>query len=240
VTSPRLPPRPLQCGEGFLGKIFAYNSLLHIGEGPGMRSESYDIHIMSGEQQVKYILLRIPAFILVLCSVAWFARTLQWDSFITFLGAIGAYLGTEYALYKKGPSQDNEHDIALFEEFQKALPFEDSIRFLQQTDMAGSFRSSDVEHIRQFHATWDNADYEFKDRVIEKARMRVYRAIDDFINYSAENILRHHNFLLRVPKEWKEEKPDKYNKVVDTLNDMADEIVDSHQELIRIVKKKLF
>ena len=51
---------------------------------------------------------------------------------------------------------------------------------------------------------------------------------------------RSENLNIRVPKEWRKNKQDKYNNIVDTLNNMADEIVDSHQNLIRIAKQKLF
>jgi hypothetical protein len=92
------------------------------------------------------------------------------------LATLGPYLVAALALlesvwhhYWTGP-QMRRQDAALFDEFERDLPYQPDIAFLASTGVRQRFDRGHLLHLRAFDRIWVDAAHEFLDRGLERAR----------------------------------------------------------------------
>ena len=139
------------------------------------------------------------------------------------------------------PYNREGHDHRLFRLFLLKLPSQGSIRFINVVNMAGgSFRGTDLDHLWEFRHEWTDADHEFLDKDLEFLRKALFTLVKNYTHQIARNTFPTNiTNLFTVPPEWEEEQPLRFKEVVDELHSMAEQIVFTHQALVRLGVAKL-
>lgn len=135
--------------------------------------------------------------------------------------------------------RNQEHDMKLFQKFLDTLPSNDAIQYLRDTPMEGIVDASRFRGLNKFIHEWDNAENEFMTRTIEKHKRKLMESISVFLGYFSLNTWNLRENLQQIPPEWREDQPARYKKVETELNRMADNIVKTHQQFVRLCKVKL-
>jgi hypothetical protein len=132
-------------------------------------------------------------------------------------------------------------DLRLFEEFVSTLPSNGSIRFIDEQNMAGfSWPLDRIRDLECFYEEWGDAEHEFIDNELEQIRSDLYRLVGDYLGQIATNTFPSNNSDRQtVPPEWEEKNPKRFFEVVNKLHETASAIVKSHQDLIRVGRRKL-
>lgn len=187
-------------------------------------------------------------------TVAWFlwnpnGWVLQWEPIVVFLTLAIGLLGL---LYKedsgkslpKNKNTKNAHpsDVKLFQEFIEILPSSGIIYFLKKHDFLTVFHTDDIQPLRKYLQTWDNAEHEFQDPILEKAHkelMKEAKILRDHISrycFSDE----HGRLATRVDRlKHIDEHEERFKREAAKINDAAETVVRLHQELIRHGRRRL-
>jgi hypothetical protein len=170
-------------------------------------------------------------------SLVWFARHPLWESVTSSLATLAAFVGL---LVEQKIHNDKISNRKLFEQFKEVLPSNGSVAFIDNLNMAaGSFHPTNLDDLDNFAAGWNDAEHAFLDRKLEKKRKHLLELIKEYRLLVGGNTFRTRDGEQTVPPEWEDEQPDRFNQVVKMLHDKAGEVVDAHQQLIRLARKKL-
>ncbi len=138
------------------------------------------------------------------------------------------------------PTSASVSDRDLFEDFQRTLPYEGSIGFVDRTNMAGfAFDPERLIDLERFAHEWGDAAHEFLDSDIESKRRYLHTLARSYLIYLSVNTWPTHNGRQIVPPEWEETDPDRFHEVVGRLHALAGGIVAGHQDLIRTARRRL-
>ncbi|WP_442487444.1 hypothetical protein [Halomonas litopenaei] len=132
-------------------------------------------------------------------------------------------------------------DRELFEEFKATLPSKGGISFIDEQNMAGfSWPRENLKQLEKFYHEWDDAEHEFLSNDLESLRSKLHQLIGDYLGQIAVNTFPANNpDRQTVPSEWELENPKRFFDVVNSLHETAGEIVKTHQDLIRVGRKRL-
>ena len=135
-----------------------------------------------------------------------------------------------------------EKDNLLFDKFLKELPSNGTIEILKTHSFGDSFQLEDLRQIMNFQYEWNNAEYEFINEDLEKIRKELYENICKFIyknsigSYSQRN-----GCFSTIPDncqgDWN--LPKQVVEKIEEMNMLADKVVKSHQELVRLGRRIL-
>jgi hypothetical protein len=134
-----------------------------------------------------------------------------------------------------------EADWELFGELKEALPSNGSIRFIRDFVMgSASFNMRSLDDLYNFLRDWDDVEHEFLDKELEEKRSYLFTLIDEYLSLIAINTFPTKDGSMQsVPSEWVYEQNERYMRVVNELHGKAEEIVKTHQDLIRTARYKL-
>jgi hypothetical protein len=134
-----------------------------------------------------------------------------------------------------------ETDLKLFENLKSSLPSKGSISFIGEQNMAGfSWPRERLDQLETFYHEWDDAEHEFIDNELETLRSRLHNLIGNYLGQIAVNTFPAFNPERQtVPPEWEDGNPKRFFEVVNDLHETAGEIVKTHQDLIRLGRKKI-
>lgn len=113
--------------------------------------------------------------------------------------------------------------------------------FMKEHDFGGSFLLASIEPAHELRALSTRVDKEFLDSEIQGFFMKLITAIEAFLIHVAR-----HTFpvtqtggphMNSVPKEWRYEQRDRYEKATEALNDAAD--VETFKTFVRMSRGKL-
>jgi hypothetical protein len=136
------------------------------------------------------------------------------------------------------PSPSNE-DRELFREFLECLPYEGSIRFINEANMAGfAFDRKGLKDLDQFHYTWVDAVHEFQDALVETKRKHLFALVRGYLVLIATNTWATSNGWYSVPQDWETDQPARFFEVVEQLHTLAGGIVAAHQDLVRTARQR--
>ncbi|RXJ77869.1 hypothetical protein CRV03_02545 [Arcobacter sp. F155] len=151
----------------------------------------------------------------------------------------------KYLLHKQASLEKKsiiEKDNILFNKFLKELPSNGSIEFLKTHSFGDSFQLEELRQIMDFQCEWNNAEYEFINEDLEIIRKELYENISKFIyknsmgSYSQRN-----GWFSTIPDncqgEW--DLPKQVIEKIEEMNDLANKVVESHQELVRLGRRIL-
>ena len=133
-------------------------------------------------------------------------------------------------------------DKALFEKFLETLPSDGSIAFIDEHNMAGfSFDNSRLEQLERFRYGWDDPEHEFLDLELEEKRRRLLELSKKYLGFVAFETFPVEGRSDRqgVPADWETAQPERFRTVVDTLHELAGQVVAAHADLVRTARAKL-
>lgn len=133
-----------------------------------------------------------------------------------------------------------ETDSILFQRLQEDLPSKGSISFIDEQNMAGfSWPRSELNQLEAFYSNWRDVEHEFLDKEMESLRVKLYKLIGDYLSQISVNTFAATNSERQtVPPEWEETNPKHFYEVVGKLHETAGEIVQTHQDIIRLGRQK--
>lgn len=134
-----------------------------------------------------------------------------------------------------------ETDKQVYQQLVTILPWDKSIGFIRTNNFAGfSFELSRLDDLHEFEHRCNNPAFEFIDPDLEGNRAKLLSLINTFTSTIAlETFPTHTVGWNSVPEEWEEEQSERFNRVVTTLHDTANQIVDTYSSLVKTATRKL-
>lgn len=161
---------------------------------------------------------------------------LFWDDICSDLCGDDSKVFKHYPQFKGNKDNKKEADKALYDKFIKLLPSIGVIRFLDQNNMAGfSFRDEALDPLREFYYEWGSAEHCFLNSDLENIRLKLHEKSDKYLDIISSETWTNGGepYIRYVPQEWEFEQPERFNKVVNALHELAGEIVKLHQSLVK-------
>ena len=133
-------------------------------------------------------------------------------------------------------------DKALFAKFLETLPSSGSIEFMDKFNMAGwSFDRKNLDQLATFQEDWRRPERQFLDEEVDKRRAHLHKLIGEYLKCLAFNTfpVKGNPDYSSVPEEWQEEQPERFNRTVKKLHDLAGKAVAAHKDLITTARQRL-
>lgn len=171
----------------------------------------------------------------------YFAGQPEWEPALAFFAALGLLLARD-PIRSAVNRPRSQHDRALFDRFLQSFPSNSaSARFLRDHDIGAPFRSSDLTQLDDFAETWNNAEYKFHSKELEKLRVALLKAAEEFRRKLALSVsgAGGPGFLSMGLRDW-EDRPEMLAKR-DQLNALGSAVYKAHQALVesgnRVLRK---
>lgn len=136
-----------------------------------------------------------------------------------------------------------EIDSNLLKKIKTMLYESKSIDYIRFFDFGGHFYKYDIKPLRMYYEAClnNNPEFYFSDSDLNGLKEELdYNVIQLF------RILDSNTFslevdpdLMAVPREWREERPEHFKKVVNQANHHATEIVEIYSKLVQVARKKM-
>lgn len=203
-------------------------------------------------------LLLITTILAALVPAIWcaieliYGRSLSFSSVTAFLPALAtliAYLRVE-SLAKRNEAKADPvvpavaaHDVALFEKFQKDLPFDPTIKLLREADFATDYRAEWLQPLNRFVEVWEDPNYEFVDTSLEEVRPLLYAAAQALaFDFARETVPHDANDGWRTVYPWRDrgrQRPDHVRESARVLNEAARSFVPLYEKFVRLARERL-
>ena len=184
--------------------------------------KNYQINITDGNDT-------IVGFLLVITGLVYNLITVYFDKFLISK--------QETLKQEKWLSKDK----LLFEKFLEELPSNGSIEFIKTHSFRNGFYLENLRQILNFQESWDDAEHEFIDKKLETLRKQLLENIKKFIHVNAIGSYPvKHGYFTTTPDKYRLDDLNIPKEIIDKMNkmdDLAKEVVKSHQEFIRTAKK---
>lgn len=137
------------------------------------------------------------------------------------------------------------HDLALFKEFLRVLPFEPTLRLLKEHDFGNSFERQYLNPLFDFASTWDSVEKEFLDETCELGRKSIYSAAKDLVmEISARTVPvgvgKFASVFSDNQRKLGHGRPPSVIEDAKVLNEKSSEFVREYEAFVRACKAKLF
>lgn len=129
-----------------------------------------------------------------------------------------------------------ELDRKLFDEIRKILPSSGSVDFARFHDYGGAFPKESLNDFYSFYRYRTRPEFEFLDADLEGLRSKLINDIEEFLNLIGKFAFRN-----QVQPDWLEidVQPELAIQVGKELNQLADKICQTYDDLIRLGRRKL-
>ncbi|WP_312766333.1 hypothetical protein [Epilithonimonas sp.] len=160
---------------------------------------------------------------------------------------IGSFDGVDilsltYASNYGYDEESKKLDIQLFNKIRtEFLPAEKDINWLREQSFNNGFQKEKAYTFFDFDEMLsENPNFEFLNSDLEELKRKLIQKIQIFTNDLSVNTFPENNKDFQgVPKEWRDNHPEKYLNAVQILNKDKKEVLDSYDELIRAGRKIL-
>ena len=174
----------------------------------------------------------------LLLAAAWVGRAPDFDSILTALALLSAYIFLEFK--DSGRELRLEADRKLFAEFLQALPSQTAIDFLKY--LGGTMRAfpRDALHpFDRFFHEWRDAQHTFHDAALDKKRMAFFEAVKELLLFISNETFDVGDGLQGVPNEWRATDHKRYYRVIADLDRLGAKTLEAHQDFVRTAKLQL-
>lgn len=133
-------------------------------------------------------------------------------------------------------------DSNLLKEIKDLLYDSHSIQFIQYHDFEGAFYIDKLDPLMSYHYKYNNdPEFYFLDSDLNGLKRVLDYNINEFLNVINRNTfyLQSNPDIHTVPREWREEQPERFEEVVSKANHHATEIVKTYSELVQEARKKM-
>ena len=134
-----------------------------------------------------------------------------------------------------------ETDKQVYQLLVNVLPWDGSIDFIRTNNFAGfSFELARLDDLYEFEYHCKNPAFEFIDPDLELLRANLLDLIADFtMTLVVETFPTNNVGQNEVPEEWEIEQPERFHRVVTTLHQTAERIVEVYGSLVKTATRKL-
>ena len=134
-------------------------------------------------------------------------------------------------------NETREADRRLFNTMIEQLS--EGIDFIREHDLGGSFSTAYLQKLYYFEYIKKNPNYNFLNPKIEKLKKELIQQIIAFKEITLTNTFPINGDIVRIPAEWRDEKPEFYNKIRQSIHAAADNVCKSYDKFINKGKKIL-
>lgn len=138
-------------------------------------------------------------------------------------------------------AQTLDLDRIVYKRLIELMPWNGSIRFIRERNFSGwGFSVDEHNGLYAFLDECKNPAFEFVDSDLEELRIGLIQKIASFLEivgletYPTSKVGRN-----AVPPEWEYERPKHFRKVVQTLEDIASQIGENYDSLVKMGRRKL-
>lgn len=153
-----------------------------------------------------------------------------WEDIVNIISSDLKILKKHYPQFKFHDEKLSSHDKILLDQIINLLARSNTINFLKENDIANGVPGNEIDSLSEFFHQWNTADRTFKDTDMEKLRLNLYNSCKTYIVYIGRYFFRDNDIL--SAKYLRDRNPQEYQKIIDTLHSMADDIVRSYNELV--------
>jgi hypothetical protein len=119
------------------------------------------------------------------------------------------------------------------------LPQSGTIQWLRMHNFGESFKDELLDPLLIIGNENFKSDFEFLNPKLEELKTSLIDDIENFNSVITSQTFRHGPHSQSVPKEWVYEQPERYDRVVNELNNLANSICKRYDNLIRLARKTL-
>jgi hypothetical protein len=185
--------------------------------------------------------LRLANIVALCIAVAWLARTpQQWEEPLGLAIALLVTIVVQEIRVETSTRRE-DHDAALYGEFLRTFPFEESIRFLKEHDFSAPFHWNRLDDLLRFNQTWRDARHTFLDTKLEASLERLRTACSEYRAKLLTTVFPCDaapagRDLYELSREWSKGQR---MRAVAELHRLGDEVVGAHQALVHAGKRRL-
>lgn len=131
-------------------------------------------------------------------------------------------------------------DVSLFNEICTILPWDGSVKFVREFNFAGwIYKSDEIDQLENFRYRCQDPSFEFLDIDLERLKIRLRDAIDEFISIEATETFNANTPGYRsVPEEWEFSQTERFHNVVGKLHATGKAIGDAYDALVRFGRRR--
>jgi hypothetical protein len=139
---------------------------------------------------LKEQIVKLLSLVALLVASGWNGANPSWASVVTFLTLLAAYVAAEVRQVRKLRAlRYNKVDLSLFRQFLSLFdPSSGCLQLLKCHDFGGSFKSNELDPVREFRADWHDSQHEFVDKRLEAKKQALHAAVDAFMDLLAANV----------------------------------------------------
>lgn len=132
-------------------------------------------------------------------------------------------------------------DASTLEELKEALPWDNSISFIQRHNFGSPFNRIQIQNLDDFIDFASNPEREFLDPDLESLRGNLRGACADFLEALAIKTfpVQQVPFYVGIPQEWELTGPGSRAKAAIELNQLAAKVVIAYSDLIKQARLRL-
>jgi len=179
--------------------------------------------------------LRILNLLAFLASLAWLITDPSWEPLVTFLTLLATLL---VQFFLPSDPLKIEPDRKLFNRLHDLLPSQ-RMRFISDYNFGAAFRIEWIEPLFDFAELWTGPDHEFDDKKLERKKNKLRDTVREFTAVIALNTFPEKPSIQRLPRELQRDDPKEYWKLAEKINELASQVSNDHQDLVRCAKKRL-
>lgn len=175
---------------------------------------------------------------------------------VTTVGSIFTLIKLELSTYKKIKRTYNQPDKELYKEFIELLPSDRGVIYEISPDVGilPSFEKGTLENLHDFVDCWDNAEHEFHDEQVEKAKEDLLDAANDFLEFITEKAAAddqhpglYYTLISKrqavdfsfIPTDEDYDPQTEVRRDLEKGGKLQDEVFEKHQEFVETAKKRL-
>jgi len=174
------------------------------------------------------------------CKVLDFSSAEKIDENINeLISAITSQRKTTKKISEKIKS-NTERDKELFKEIKQKLPYEQSIRYVEEHNFAGfAYNRNKLDDFDEFMYKCDDPEFFFIDEELESIRLNLKQNITEFIDLLDQNSFPIIESRTSIPPEWEFDQPERFSQCIKEIRLRKINIKKFYAELIKLCTKKL-
>ena len=185
------------------------------------------------------LIIKLGNLLALIASSIWWCQESGWEPIVVACSLFVTFVVQEI---RDSPSGLSTRDVSLFDKFLETLPSDGSIEYIKEQDMEGSIDSTRLEDLRRFRDSWGNAEHEFTNTSLRKKLRKLHSLVCEYMEFYAVNTfsdIHGSSRYFHIQPNMAHYDRAQFHSIVRTLHTMADEIVKTHQALIRAAKKRI-
>ena len=184
---------------------------------------------------------RYGALIILLLTFYWAVETKDIEAIIAFGITLITFIGQDVYFAKRDESSRRHiiKDAKLLDELTNLIRPNIELQFLKNQDHGEGIAIERTEPISDFVYSWNNVEHEFLDAHLERLKKSAYKASAEYVSKVSLYTYSEREGLSRLNPNSRYTDEEKWEAQRKELNDLADKVVSTFEELIREGRKRL-